>query len=332
MTWLKDIFEDRNYLIMILVIVLGFVFLKLVLYLIISNLLRLARTTKNNFDDILARGLRKIRWPFLLILSLWLATKYLNLPLEINKTFDALMIAIATWTAIKISNVIIREAMARQQAKIDGAKPLAGFFSVILKIILGLIGLLLILSSLGVNVSSLATGLGLSSVVLIFALQNVLLDIFSALSLFLDKPFQVDDFIAIGADKGWVKKIGLRSTRLETIDGQKIIISNRLVTGAVIYNLETVKEQLVKFTLKLDYKTSSTNCRAALKLIKEAIASTEYARFKQAHWLAFGDSALIYETAYWVKGADAKRQLDVQQAINFKIKRSFEQSNINLVH
>lgn len=317
---------------MAVVAVLGFAVFKLSLYFIIHSLLRVPPGSKDKFKELLARGLKKIRWPFLFIFSLWLATKYLNLPKTLNQIFDDLVIAATVWTLIKITDAIAREFVAYQKTKDEQAQPIVNFFAFTIKLILVLVGSVLILSNSGFNVSSLITGLGVSSVVLIFVLQNILLDIFSALSIYLDKPFVVGDFIIVGADKGWVKKIGVRSTRLETTDGQKVIISNRLVTGAAIYNLETIKEQLVKFGLKLDYKTSATNCRLALRLIKEAISSTEYARFKQAHFTAFGDTALIYEVAYWVKGADAKRQLDVQQSINFKIKRGFEQSNINLVH
>jgi len=321
--------EEQNYFFIFFIILLGFGLLKLLLHLIIRNLFRLAQNTKNNFDNLLARGLKKIRWPFLLLLSLWPATKYLNLGQTVNQIFNILIIIAGTWTATQIVNGIIKEVISRQISKNQQAKPIISFLSITVKIIFGFIGLMLILSSLGINVTSLVAGLGVSSVVLVFALQNILIDLFSSLSIYLDRPFQVGDFINVGQENGWVKKIGIRSTRLESIDGQKIIISNRLLTTATVQNLETNTEQLIKFNLKLESKTSATQCRLALKLIKEAISSTDSTKLRQVNFTEFSGSALIYEASYWAQSPDYKRRLDIQQAVNFKIKRALEQAKIN---
>jgi small-conductance mechanosensitive channel len=175
-------------------------------------------------------------------------------------------------------------------------------------------------------------GLGVGGIIIAFALQNVLSDLFSSLAIYLDKPFQVGDFISVGADKGWVEKIGIKTTRIKSADGQMIVIGNKDLTNSVIQNFDTLAKRRVKFNLSLEYGTNATKCRLALKIIKEAIGSTEHADFERAHFYAFGESALLYEVIYYVEGADYKRYLDVQQSINFKIKRGFEQAEIAMAY
>ena len=317
-----------DYLLLLIILAGSFIAFKLVLYLIIERLNYLAKTTHNNWDNLLVKGLRRIKWPFLLLFAAWLASKYSALPAQYNKVFDVLIIIGATWTIANVVAAILKEVVIYRSGPEKNSAGVVQFVTVGSKIILWIIGFIFILSNLGVNVTSLVTGLGIGGIVIAFALQNVLSDLFSSLAIYLDKPFLVGDFISVGADKGWVEKIGIKTTRIKSADGQMIIIGNKDLTNAVIQNFDTLEQRRVKFNLSLEYDTPSTKCRLALKIIKEAINTTDHADFERAHFYAFGESALLYEVVYYVEGADYKRYMDVQQSINFKIKRSFEQAGI----
>lgn len=324
--------EHDNYLGLIIFIIVAFAVFKTVLYFLISRLYRLAKRTKNKFDESLMKGLKEIRWPFLLLLPLWLAIKYAGLPLWLNKTFDTIIILITAWTVARVINTIIQEAVASASNDRLNGQSIAHFLSSAVKVLIGLLSLILILSNFGLNINSLLAGLGVGGLIFAFAAQNMLIDSFSALAILLDKSFQVGDFIKIGTDQGWVQQIGLRTTRLQAPDGQQIIISNRAFAANSVHNFTRKKDHLIKFSLKLDPKTTATQCRTALKLIKEAISSVEYARFGQAHFSTFGADALIFDIIYSLEGQDCKRYGDVQQNINFKIKRGLEQSGIKIVY
>jgi small-conductance mechanosensitive channel len=321
-----------DYLLLLIILAGSFIAFKLILMLIIGRLNYLAKTTNNRWDNLLAKGLHKIGWPFLLLVAAWLAGKYSALGAAYNKFFDVLMIIGATWTIARVTAAILKEVVIYRLGQDKNSAGIIQFVTVGSKIILWIIGLLLILSNLGVNVTSLVAGLGVGGIIIAFALQNVLSDLFSSLAIYLDKPFQVGDFISVGADKGWVEKIGIKTTRIKSADGQMIVIGNKDLTNSVIQNFDTLEKRRVKFNLSLEYDTSATKCRLALKIIKEAISSTEHADYERAHFYAFGESALLYEVIYYVEGADYKRYLDVQQSINFKIKRGFEQAEIAMAY
>ncbi len=324
--------HPSEYLLLLIILAGSFIALKLILYLIIQRLNYLAQTTNNSWDNLLVKGLRRIKWPFLLLMAGWLANKYSKLPIKYDKLFDILIIIGVTWTIANVLAAILKEVVVYRTASERNSAGIIQFVTIGSKIVLWIIGLILILSNLGVNVTSLVAGLGVGGIVVAFALQSVLSDLFSSLAIYLDKPFQVGDFISVGADKGWVEKIGIKSTRIKSADGQLIIIGNKDLTSTVIQNFDTLEKRRVKFNLNLEYNTNTTKCRLALKIIKEAINTTDHADYERAHFYAFGESALLYEVIYYVEGADYKRYMDVQQAINFKIKRGFEQADIVMAY
>jgi small-conductance mechanosensitive channel len=321
-----------DYLLLLIILAGSFIAFKLILYLIIERLNYLAKTTHNNWDNLLVKGLRKIKWPFLLLVAAWLASKYSELPTKYDKIFDVFIIIGATWTVANVVAAILKEVIIYRLGRDKNSAGIIQFVTIGTKTILWITGFLLILSNIGINVTSLVAGLGIGGVVIAFALQNVLSDLFSSLAIYLDKPFQVGDFISVGAEKGWVEKIGIKTTRIKSADGQMIIIGNKDLTNSVIQNFDTLERRRVKFDLSLEYNTTATKCRLALKIIKEAISTTDHADFERAHFYGFGESALLYEIIYHVEGADYKRYMDVQQSINFKIKRAFEQADINMAY
>lgn len=321
-----------DYLLLLIILAGSFIAFKLILMLIIGRLDYLARTTNNRWDNLLSKGLHRIKWPFLLLVAAWLASKYSTLPAVYNKYFDVFIIIGATWTVANVLAAILKEVVIYRSGPEKNSAGVVQFVTVGSKIILWIIGLILILSNLGVNVTSLVAGLGVGGIVIAFALQNVLSDLFSSLAIYLDKPFQVGDFISVGADKGWVEKIGIKTTRIKSADGQMIVIGNKDLTNSVIQNFDTLERRRVKFNLSLEYNTNATKCRLALKIIKEAISTTDHADYERAHFYSFGESALLYEVIYYVAGADYKRYMDVQQSINFKIKRGFEQADIVMAY
>ena len=203
------------------------------------------------------------------------------------------------------------------------------------KIIKGVIwgfGILLVLSNLGINISSLLAGLGIGGIAVALALQNILGDLFSAFAIYLDKPFEVGDFIVVGESKGTVEKIGIKTSRLRALQGEELIISNKELTNARIQNFKKMKERRITFRLGVTYETPLEKLKKIPEIIKQIITSFEDTRFERAHFVQFGDFALIFEVVYYMTTPAYIDYLNTQEKINFKIKEIFEKENIEMAY
>ncbi len=202
--------------------------------------------------------------------------------------------------------------------------------ALIAKLILWTTGFLLVLSNLGVNISALIASLGIGGIAIALAVQNVLGDIFSSFSIYLDKPFEIGDYIIVGDHSGTVKKIGLKSTRIEALQGEEIVISNNELTTTRIQNFKTMKKRRIAFQIGLTYDTSSTKLKKVPKLIESIIEKTKNAEFSRAHFHEFGDFALKYEIVYYIHSGEYQDYMDAQEAINLEIHKAFEKEKIDM--
>jgi len=204
--------------------------------------------------------------------------------------------------------------------------------NIIIKIILWIIGLLLILSNLGINITSLVAGLGIGGIAIALALQNILSDLFSSFAIYFDKPFKVGDFIIIGKDMGTVEQIGIKTTRLRALQGEQIVISNQELTSARIQNFKKLSERRVAFELGVVYGTPDDKMKKIPELIEKIIKETKDTRFDRSHFKSFGDFALIFETVYYITSGEYLDYMNAQQEIGLKIKEKFSTEEIEFAY
>ncbi|MDJ0918907.1 MAG: mechanosensitive ion channel family protein [Woeseiaceae bacterium] len=191
---------------------------------------------------------------------------------------------------------------------------------------------LLVLDNLGVNITALVAGLGVGGIAVALAAQSILSDLFASLSIVLDKPFVVGDFLVIGEFLGSVEKVGLKTTRMRSLSGEQLIFSNTDLLNSRIRNYGRMFERRVVFSIGVTYQTSAEQLEQIPVIIREAIESQEKARFDRAHFQKYGDFALIFEAVYYVTSADYVDYMDTQQAINLTIFREFEQRDIDFAY
>jgi small-conductance mechanosensitive channel len=189
--------------------------------------------------------------------------------------------------------------------------------------------LLLTLDNLGVNITALVAGLGIGGVAVALALQNVLGDLFASLSIALDRPFVVGDFLAVDTFLGSVEYIGIKTTRLRSLDGEQIILSNSDILKSRVRNYGRMVERRVQFATRVSYEVSVELIEKIPGLIRDAIEAQQSTRFDRSHFLRHGDAALEFETVYFVTTADYNRFMDIQQAINLRIHRKFEELGVS---
>ncbi|MFA7117933.1 MAG: mechanosensitive ion channel family protein [Sphaerochaetaceae bacterium] len=327
--------SGKNYLIAIGVFILSYIILNILQKITISRLKKLALKTKRDIDDVLVEILANVKPPFYLIVSIYFGFKYLNLSTQVLDTLQILFLSVLVYEGIQVSQRII-SFITYKALKRDGeekqAESTVKTLNIFIKIILWSLGLLLVLSNAGINVNSLLAGLGIGGIAIALALQNILGDIFSSFSILIDKPFQIGDFIKIGNDLGIVDKIGIKTTRLRTLNGQILIISNQELTTARVENFRQIEKRRSLFTIGLTYETPRESLEKVPKIIKEVIEKQEKTEFDRCHFIGYGDFSLNFETSFYVAVETYSEFLDVVEKVNLEIYSSFKENNLNFAY
>ena len=306
---------------------------------VVVRLGKLARKTKTKLDDLAVKILSNAGWPlFYILLSFYLALKLIHSPQILDRVLYYSLIVIVSYLAVRATEHIIDFAEEKviekqeqtEERKID--KAVIDLLSKSVKIIVWSLAIVLVLDNFGYNVSTLIAGLGIGGIAVAFALQNILSDIFASFSIYFDRPFQVGDFIVIGQDKGTVKHIGIKSTRLQTLEGQELIIANKELTSVRVNNYKKMKRRRVDFTIGVTYETSTEKLRKIPAIIEKIFESIELADLDRAHFKEFADFSLNFEIVYYINSKKYLDYMDTQQEINFKIKEAFEKEKIEMAY
>jgi small-conductance mechanosensitive channel len=178
------------------------------------------------------------------------------------------------------------------------------------------------------DISAFVASLGIGGIAVALALQNVLGDLFASLSILLDKPFVIGDFIVVGDMAGTVESVGLKTTRIRSLSGEQLIFSNSDLLGSRVRNFKRMEERRVAFEIGVVYGTSSEALREIPELVRKAVESQENARFDRSHFKGFGESSLDYESVYYMNVPDYAAYMDTQQAINLALYEEFEERGI----
>ena len=189
--------------------------------------------------------------------------------------------------------------------------------------------ILLVLSNLHINVTTLVAGLGVGGVAVALAVQNVLGDLFASLSILLDKPFAVGHFIEVDNLTGTVEYVGVKTTRIRSIDGEELIISNSDLLKSRIHNYERSRERRVLLDIGVTYDIAYEKLAAIPDLVREVIDGIQLARFDRARFREYGDSSLNFRITYFVRSAEYRVYLDVQHEVNLAIFRKFGEERVS---
>lgn len=295
-----------------------------------------AARTETIWDDILSSCVSNTKLLFFIAAGLFAASMFIELPEHVNSLITKLFIVAfllqaGIWGVILI-NLWLESYRRRAAEKSPEALTTLGVVGFVGKIILWSVVLLLVLDNLGVDITALVAGLGIGGIAIALAIQNILGDLFASLSIILDKPFVVGDFIVIDDYLGSVEHVGLKTTRLRSLSGEQLVFSNSDLLNSRIRNYGRMFQRRVVFTIGVTYETQRDKLVRIPKIIREAIEAEEQTRFDRSHFVKYGDSALLYETVYYVLSSDYNTYMDIQQAINLKIFEAFERERIEFAY
>jgi small-conductance mechanosensitive channel len=301
-----------------------------------SRLTVLVKRTENEWDDAFVDLLARTSSLFLFIIALLIGSLFLTLPETLRQgVFSVAAIAVLVQGGLWLNGLILfwlqRDAQRRRE-KDPASVTTVNAMGFVGRLVLWTAVLLLVLENLGVDVTALIAGLGVGGIAVALAMQNILGDLFGSLSIVLDKPFAVGDFLIIDDFLGSVEHVGLKTTRLRSLSGEQLIFSNADLLGSRIRNYGRMFERRVVFTLGVTYQTPREKLVQIPIIIRKAIEEQEKARFDRSHFKAYGDFSLNFETVYYVLAPDYNVYMDIQQAINLRIHERFEQEGIEFAY
>jgi len=312
--------------------------LKIFQLLLLHQLKRWATFTKTALDDALLDYVETIGKSFYIIVSVWIASLPLDLPDSIEHGLYAIfLLAIIVQIIRIIENVAvfaIDTHVQKNAEKFDRGqnKTMVRLAKLGIRVSLWVVGLITILSNMGLDVTSLVASLGIGGLAIALALQNILGDMFSSFSIYMDKPFEVGDFIVVGENSGTVKRVGLKTTRLKTLQGEELIISNNELTDARIQNFKKLERRRVVFTFGVTYETDADKLAAIPTMIQEIIDAVDGVKFGRCHLDAYADSSLNFEAVYHVDDASYDQYMDRKQEIHLAVFKKFAAEGISFAY
>ncbi len=323
----------RDYLTAAVLVIAGIILLKIFKGVVLMRLKDVVSRTRTDIDDIIVNVLQDVRWPLYLVISAYIATKTLVLPAAVSGVFHyALIIGVAYYGVRALQDVIdfAAKKLVQEREKNGGAHEASVIRTLarIFKWVLWIVAFLTVVSNLGFNVTTLVAGLGVGGIAVAFALQKILEDIFSSVSIYFDKPFEVGDFIIVGEHMGVVKSVGIKSTRIQALQGEEIVISNRELTSTRIQNFKKMQRRRIVFKFGVVYGTSNAKLERALEIVGDVVRKAKLAELDRVHFREFGDFSLNFEVVYYLNSNDYNEYMDTQQEINLGIKEGFGRERI----
>lgn len=299
---------------------------------VVKRLEVMAAKTDTKLDDFVVTLVENIITPLLYVGTFFLALNTLKIDdtarFVINKIGIVILTYFAIQTAVSLINFIVNEILTKNDRDETRVKSVKGLM-VLVKGLVWLVGIILLLDNMGYKVSTIVAGLGIGGIAVALAAQAVLGDLFSYISIVFDKPFQPGDFIVVDNHMGTVENIGIKTTRIRSVDGEEIIFSNSNLTNSRVKNYKRMISRRVVLTLGVTYDTPLEKLKKIPDIIKTIIASEKDVNFDRAHFNNFGGSSLDFEVVYIVDGNDYNRYMDIKQSINFKIAEEFQKLKVD---
>lgn len=330
-------FNNRvlDYIVFIGIFLVGILIIQGIKSIVLHRLKIWSKKTSTTVDDFLIQTIQTKLIPLLYFGVLYLSSETLTLAPFAVKMINVLGIILLTFFGLRMLVALINYSLEnywiRKEVDEKKRQSLKGITTVIKTVIWG-IGITFLLDNLGFKISTVVAGLGIGGIAVALAAQTVLGDLFSYFAIFFDRPFEVGDFIIIGDFRGTIEHIGIKTTRIRSLGGEQLVFSNTDLTNSRIRNYKRMEKRRIVFKLGVTYQTTLEQLKDVPGIIKGAIENVGNTLFDRAHFSSYGDFSLIFEVVYYVLSGDYNKYMDTQQAINFAIKKEFEDRSIEFAY
>ncbi len=319
-----------------LAIILGSVLLGRVLFWVLTNVVKkLTARTKTRLDDILLDMIEEPIAFAVAILGIWYGLDSLHLPdaghVWINRIYYLLIIFNIAWLINRVLDALIEEYLVPiiEKSESDLDDQLLPILRKGIHAAVWIMAIIVGLNNAGYDVGALIAGLGIGGLAFALAAQDTVANFFGGVTIFVDKPFTVNDWIIIDGHEGIVEEVGIRSTRIRTFPGRLITIPNKVFAESAIENVTVEPSRRVILMLGLTYDTTHERIQEALDILnaiheekKEHLEEKVLTLFD-----SFGDFSLNVKFVYYIKkGEDV---FATNSAINMEILKRFNAAGLD---
>jgi small-conductance mechanosensitive channel len=310
--------------------------LRIALRVATRRLSALAQRTATGVDDLVVHMVGRTQGWFLAIVAAFVGARALEpgrLTVVVERITALALVVQGGWWAIAAVTAWLEAYRRRQLATDAAAATTIGALGFVARLVVWSLVVVLSLDNLGVDITALITGLGIGGIAVALAVQNILGDLFASLTIVLDRPFVIGDFLAVGDFVGKVDRIGLKTTRIRSLSGEEVVFSNGDLLGSRIRNYGRLFERRVLFVIGVTYQTPRALLERIPQMLRAAVeAQGERVRFDRSHFKGYGDFSINFETVYFVLSPDYNRYMDLHQAVCLHIHERFEGEGVEFAY
>ena len=321
----------RDWFIAVGIVIVLFGLAKVIQYVVLRGIKAYSEKSRSTFDDLIVAIIERAALPLAYFLAFYTGFRYLSFPARVTQIVHVAIMAVAIFYIIRGISIFIRYTFlrfAKAKSKDDPqARQVKGILAIV-QIILWVIGILFLIENLGYDITTMVAGLGIGGIAIALAAQTILGDLFSYLVIFFDKPFEVGDFIIVDDKLGSIEYVGIKSTKIRSLSGEQLIMSNTDLTNSRIQNYKRMEKRRIQFGFKVAYETLPEKLKTIPVTVRNIIESDTMTQFDRAHFAAFGDFSLEFQVVYYVLSPDYNIYMDVQQKINLAIVEAFMKDGI----
>ncbi|MCK6616707.1 MAG: mechanosensitive ion channel family protein [Cyclobacteriaceae bacterium] len=339
---MKDILDNiyfnntvQDYAIALGIILGGIALLRLFRKTLLNRLKAWAAKTDTRFDDYVVLGVERFGLPILNFLIIYWGIHYLTLSAKVSSIVSKATTVVIVYFVIRIILSAIRKLLEAYVLKQENGetklKQITGIM-VVINVAVWVLGLVFLFDNFGYNVTAIITGLGIGGIAIALAAQNILGDLFNYFVIFFDRPFEVGDFIVVDDKRGTVEYIGIKTTRIKSISGEQIIISNSNLTSSRLHNFRRMEQRRAIFNIGVVYGTPLEKLKKIPDMITQIIINEPLTTPDRVHFATYGDFSLNFEVVFFVQSSDYKQYMDIVQDVNFKIYEIFEKERIEFAY
>ena len=327
--------ELWQYGLFLLTVFLTLTIAKLLEYFLTEKVKKLAERTRTRLDDIIIQTLSGPFKLVIIILGIKWGTNIFQISEKIHRgvdnVFEILIAAVITFCVLKAVDAFIaylKPKVKETESRLDDQ--LLPILGKTVKIFIIVVAAILIIQNLGYNVASLIAGLGIGGLALALAAQETLSNLFGSVALFADKPFRVGDRVIVEGYDGPVESIGMRSTRIRTLDGTLVTIPNSKMANASINNIARRPTIKNLYTLGVTYDTGYDKMKKALEIVRDVYKNHPSTDNYWVYFKEFGAHSLNILVIHWCKYLAYEEFLKATEEINMQIMKRFEAEGIEI--
>ncbi|WP_295906259.1 mechanosensitive ion channel family protein [uncultured Bdellovibrio sp.] len=321
----------------VVVFVLAIIFsagLKYTLKFVVNRWKKIAKNTHWKVDDFIISCLDNTRSWVLFVAAFYLLSGFVDARPEIKKALYVVFVAVSTiqvgiWGIYALrtwQKNYLTKKMSTDASSASAINIIVTAMNVFFVVALVMIAL----SNIGVNIGAMLAGMGIGGIAIALAAQNILGDLFGSLSIILDKPFVVGDYIVVGNDEGTVENIGVKTTRVRSLTGEELIFANKDLLESRVKNFKRMWKRRVSLKFSVPLETSSEKLKQIPDWVKEYVVAISLLQFERCHFSGIGESFLKFETVFWVNDPSFAKYMDLQQELLLKLIDRFRAENVQL--